>query len=61
MVRIINEVNVVLMHNVRKSLLFNPWVNEANMGNNDMGSIATKMSTKFSKKRFNISLKQYLM
>ena len=49
-----NAVKLLLKHRVIRSFLFSPCVKEAKMGNKEIGSMATKINTKFSKKRFNI-------
>ena len=53
--KIPKAVNVLLRHKVTKSFLFSPWVKLAKIGNIVIGSIATKIKTKFSRKRLNIS------
>ena len=45
-----NAVKPLLKQRVLRSFLFNPWVKAAKIGNKDMGSMATKINTKFSKK-----------
>lgn len=51
---------LLLKVNLRMSLLVSPCVKVANIGSKPIGSMATKIITKFSMKRFNIFAVYYL-